>query len=205
MKSVANRHPDLMPDTSRTAPTDVVTRPLVQTDIVMSRAWAMPTPETFSLPPVARLLERWLVGRSVVIDPFARNSRYGTLRNDLSLATDAEYHMEARDFLRHLEATGVQADALLFDPPYSPRQIQEAYQAVGRRCGKEDTQSARLYAECRDMATGILVPGAIVISCGWNSGGFGKRRGFIQREILLVAHGAAHNDTIVTVEEKRSE
>jgi hypothetical protein len=170
--------------------------------VLMSRAWAMPSSETFSMSPVTRLMAKWLAGREVVVDPFARNSKWGTLRNDLSLATDAEYHMEARDFLRHLVQLGVEADALLFDPPYSPRQIQEAYQSIGRRCGKEDTQSARLYAECRDIATALLVPGAIVISCGWNSGGFGKKRGFVQREILLVAHGAAHNDTIVTVEEK---
>lgn len=170
--------------------------------VLMSRAWAMPKRETFSLPPVAALLDRWLAGRAVIVDPFARDSRRGTLRNDLSLATSADYHMDARDFLRHLVATGVMADALLFDPPYSPRQIQESYQSIGRAVGKEDTQSARLYAECRDIACQLLAQGAIVVSCGWNSGGFGKTRGFEQREILLVAHGAAHNDTIVTVEEK---
>lgn len=38
--------------------------------------------------------------------------------------------------------------------------------------------------------------------CGWNSAGFGKVRGYVFEEILLVAHGGAHNDTIVTVERR---
>jgi hypothetical protein len=154
------------------------------------------------MPPVVRLLTRWLAGRRVIVDPFARNSRFGTHRNDLSLATDAESHMDARDFLSALVRDGIEADALLFDPPYSPRQIKEAYQSIGRTCGKEDTQSARLYRECRDIACRLLRQGGIAISFGWNSCGFGINRGFEQREILLVAHGGAHNDTIATVEER---
>ena len=45
--------------------------------------------------------------------------------------------------------------------------------------------------------------GGIVLSCGWNSMGIGKTRGFEIIEILLVAHGGAKNDTIVTVEVKK--
>ena len=42
----------------------------------------------------------------------------------------------------------------------------------------------------------------IVVSCGWNSGGIGKKYGFEMLEVLLVPHGGQHNDTIVTVEKK---
>ena len=42
----------------------------------------------------------------------------------------------------------------------------------------------------------------IVITCGWNSGGIGKKYGFEIIEILLVPHGGWHNDTIITVEKK---
>ena len=35
-----------------------------------------------------------------------------------------------------------------------------------------------------------------------NSIGIGKKKGFEIIEILLVCHGRAHNDTIVTVERK---
>ena len=40
------------------------------------------------------------------------------------------------------------------------------------------------------------------IRCGWNSGGIRKKYGFEIVEILMVAHGGWHNDTIVTVEVK---
>lgn len=167
---------------------------------LMWRAWAMPSPDTFTIPPVSALLERWLRGRSCVVDPFARNSQIGTITNDLNPQTMAGEHLDARDFLTKLQREMVRCDAILFDPPYSPRQISEVYQQIGRSCSTEDTQNARLYKECRDLATPILRSGAVAISCGWNSGGFGVERGFIIREILIVAHGGAHNDTIVTVE-----
>lgn len=48
----------------------------------------------------------------------------------------------------------------------------------------------------------IVHQGGIVISFGWNSTGIGKKYGFEKIEILLVAHGSQHNDTIVVVERK---
>jgi hypothetical protein len=94
----------------------------------------------------------------------------------------------------------VRADAVLFDPPYSPRQIAEVYASIGRACSTQDTQNARLYREARVRLASMLKPGGIGISCGWNSTGFGAD--FKVEELLLIAHGGAHNDTIVTVERK---
>lgn len=48
----------------------------------------------------------------------------------------------------------------------------------------------------------LYKPTLIVISFGWNSGGIGKKYGFEIAEILMVAHGGWHNDTICTVEMK---
>ena len=169
-----------------------------------SREFAMGNHETFTLPPVSRLLDRWMsVGMpnclpcKVIIDPFARNSRRGTITNDLNPETSAQHHEEAEDFVKHLMA---RADAVLFDPPYSPRQVKEMYQHIGKRVTQRDTQQP--YRVIKDALTALLVPGGIVISCGWNSTGFGKKRGFELVEILLVHHGGMHNDTIVTVERK---
>ena len=167
--------------------------------IVMSRKFAMPNPETFSLAPVTDLLNRYLSGKSVVVDPFARNSKRGTITNDLNLKTTAMYHMPAEEFV---EGLNIKADAVLFDPPYSPRQISECYQSIGRKTTTKDTQNARLYKRVKDGLDRILIPGGIAICCGWNSMGFGLKRGYQMLEILLVPHGAAHNDTIVTVERK---
>jgi hypothetical protein len=44
--------------------------------------------------------------------------------------------------------------------------------------------------------------GGYAISFGWNSSGFGKKRGFEVKEIYLINHKRGHNDTIVTIEQK---
>ena len=58
------------------------------------------------------------------------------------------------------------------------------------------------YKKTRDVLAEKIKDNGIVISFGWNSIGFGKKRGFKIIEILLVAHGGNRNDTIVTVEIK---
>lgn len=163
----------------------------------------MPSPETFGVGPISCLLDRWREGREVVIDPFARNSRRGSVRNDLNPATDAEFHLPAEEFADGCCARGLRADAVLFDPPYSARQVAEVYQAIGRDVTEADTQNGRLGKRVKDALGRTVVDGGVAICCGWNSSGFGLGRGFELVEILLVAHGGAHNDTIVTVEQKR--
>lgn len=163
----------------------------------MSRVWAMPNADTFSVPVIGALVHKYLHGVSV--DPFARNKRWATFTNDLNPTTDAEHHMDAVDFLEMLSENDVTADVLILDPPYSPRQISECYKAAGKTVGMKDTQNAALYARVRSTARRLCKRGTIVLSFGWNSCGMGK--GFALRELLLVAHGGAHNDTICVVEE----
>ena len=52
--------------------------------------------------------------------------------------------------------------------------------------------------DIKNEITRILKPNGIVISFGWNSGGIGKVNGFNIIEILMIAHGGNHNDTICT-------
>lgn len=167
----------------------------------ITRVWSMPNPCTFDVAPIADLLDRWIEPGMVVVDPFARDSKRGTITNDLNPGTTAEYHMDAAVFcgvIGHVEA-----DAVLFDPPYSPRQISECYRSVGRTVGMEGTQNGALYRRVRDALDALLVTGGLAFSFGWNSAGFGKERGYSIEEILLVAHGGALNDTICVVERKR--
>jgi hypothetical protein len=159
-----------------------------------SRVWAMPNAATFSIPPIAELLDRWLVGAKVIVDPFCGSSLRGTHRNDLRDGVDAETYCRGLHIV---------ADVVLFDPPYSPRQISEVYKSVGLNVGMLETQNGRLYRRCRDALDALLRPGGIAISFGWNSAGFGRKRGYQQEEIMLVAHGGGHNDTIVVVERKQ--
>ena len=65
-----------------------------------------------------------------------------------------------------------------------------------------ETTQASYWSKQKDEIARILKPNGICISCGWNTNGVGKTRGFEQIEILLVAHGGNHNDTIITVERK---
>lgn len=168
----------------------------------IKRIWAMPSADTFNIEPIGKLVKELLASSTVSIDPFARNKRWATHTNDLNPKTQAECHLDAVEFLEMLADGGIVADLLIFDPPYSPRQITECYAEAGLKAGMKDTQNARLYSACRDAAMRILAPGAIVVSCGWNSSGMGIGRGFELVEILLVAHGGAHNDTIVVVEKR---
>jgi hypothetical protein len=162
----------------------------------MSRAWAMPTRDTFSCPPIGALVQKYLHGVSV--DPFARDNAWATYTNDINPGTKAMFHLDAEDFLWTLHEKGVKADCILLDPPYSPRQISECYAAAGLKASMKDTQNAALYKRVRWAARNLCKPGTVVLSFGWNSAGMGE--GFSLVELLLVAHGGAHNDTICLVE-----
>lgn len=167
----------------------------------IERIWAMPNHNTFSIKPIRELIERH-IDNGIWIDPFARNSPFNDrcfATNDLNMEANTTHHFEALEFLQQFNASSV--DGVLFDPPYSPRQISECYKQVGREVHMKDTQSS-FYGDRKKEIARIVRKGGIVISCGWNSGGIGKTLGFELIEILLVPHGGAHNDTIVTVERK---
>jgi hypothetical protein len=136
------------------------------------------------------------------VDPFARNSRLATVTNDLNPDTAAQHHLDAEDFCKMLAERGEQFDLAIFDPPYSPRQVSECYQSVGLEVGMKDTQTAVLYQRVRNALDAIMAPDSIVLSFGWNSAGMGDGRGYELCEVLLVAHGGAHNDTICIAERK---
>ena len=160
--------------------------------VKFSRAWAMAAKDTFLIQPIRDFVKRYL--RAVSVDPFSRNSSLATYTNDINPDTRADYHLDAVEFLSLMEKNGVSADVVLFDPPYSPRQISECYAAMGKDVSMIDTQNARLYSRCRRAIEKLCRPGSIVLSFGWNSCGMGKL--WRTDEILLVCHGGAHNDTI---------
>ena len=167
--------------------------------MIIKRKWAMPNTNTFAIPPIANLIARYAEKAACIVDPFARNSRIAHYRNDLNPNTKAEYHLDCLDFLRLMKEKGVMADLLFLDPPYTFHQMNEAYQGVGKKITGRESQ--RFYGDLRTAALGILKPRGIVISFGYNSIGMGKSRGCKILEILLVCHGRAHNDTIVTVDQ----
>lgn len=168
----------------------------------IERVWAMPSRDTFSVPPIRDFVRRYLAQSRVSIDPLARNSHLATYTNDLNPNTLATYHMDAELFCRVLRWKGIRADLGIVDPPYSPRQVKECYEGVGLSVGTKETQMAALYARVRDVLDPLIEVGGVVLSFGWNSSGMGIGRGYIQEEMLIVCHGAAHNDTICLAERK---
>jgi hypothetical protein len=147
---------------------------------------------------VKSLLLKYNVGKNW-IDPFAGMTSPAEFRNDLNPDSPAEYHLKADEFISQLQNkyTGI-----LFDPPYSLRQVKECYESFGMKFTQYDTQESIRWNELRDLISEKILPAGYAINFGWSSSGFGKGRGFEIIEILLICHGGAHNDTIVTVEQK---
>lgn len=107
--------------------------------------------------------------------------------------------MDAIDFIKKFKNESV--DFILFDPPYSPRQVSESYKKLGKTVNRETTQTT-YWSNLKKEIARVLKKDGGVISFGWNSGGIGKTLGFEIKEILIVAHGGWHNDTICTFEKK---
>ncbi len=132
-------------------------------------------------------------------DPFAGQSSPAHITNDLNPENTANFHLEALDFVNQLY--GNHYDGCLFDPPYSLTQVSRSYKDFGLKFkGKENPTGG--FPKVRDRISQLIKLGGYVISCGWNTVGMGKKRGFVIEEILIVSHGGNRSDTLITVERK---
>lgn len=170
----------------------------------IQRAWCMPNKNTFKIKPIKELILKYYNDSYLVIDPFANEATIGKfiknyVSNDLDTQFKTNYNLEAQEFMKLFKDNSV--DMLLFDPPYSGRQVSECYKKLGKTVTMKDTNSS-YFTRFKEQIARIVKPKGIVITFGWNSNGIGKKYGFEIIEILLIAHGSAHNDTIVTVERK---
>jgi len=180
-----------------------------------SQTFAMPNKACSEIKPIRLFMEDWIksvcgedyhdfdyrtAGSLAVVDPFARNCKLGTITNDLNPNTSAQFHMKAEDFLDHLLESNIKADVVIYDPPYSVRQISECFTEVGIKATQQDTQST-FYTKLKDRIRPLVKTGGVVLSFGWNSMGVGKK-GFTYEEIMLVTHGGIHNDTICVAQRK---
>lgn len=157
----------------------------------------MPNRNTFDIKPIKKLIHRYAYG--MIIDPFANKNKIANITNDLDTQYDTDYHMDALDFLKMFEDDSV--DTVLYDPPYSPRQVSECYKKLNMTVNMQTTQASYWSNQKKEISR-IVKKGGHAITCSWNSGGIGKKYGFEIVEILLVPHGGWHNDTIVVVERK---
>src|SRR3990172_1007669 len=126
----------------------------------------------------------------------------GTIKNEMNRHKPTDYHLDVLTFLRFMEQGKIRADVVIFDPPYSPRQIKDCYESVGLRMEQWDAGRAASWRQERTIIRRILRPGGIALSFGWSSIGMGVLHGFELLEVLLVCHGATHYDTICMAERK---
>lgn len=163
--------------------------------MIINRIWEMPSVWTFKMKSVQKLIDKYISENWV--DPFAGQYSPAEITNDIEESNrNATFHMDALEFLKTQKDNAV--CGVLFDPPYSVEQCLRRYTPKhGGTAGR-----AEYWARCKDEIKRIVIPGGYSISFGWDSTGIGKKRGFEIIEILLICHGACHNDTIITVETK---
>lgn len=167
--------------------------------IIIDRQWAMPNSKTFNVRAINELIRKYIKKGLKIIDPFANNCKIANITNDIDPQYNTDYHLDALEFLRLFEDSSI--DMVLYDPPYSPRQISECYKNLNMTVNTQTTQS-NYWSKHKEQISRIVKKDGVVITCSWNSGGIGKKYGFEIEKILLVPHGSWHNDTIVVVEKK---
>ena len=166
--------------------------------MIISRQWAMPNKNTFQIKPIKDLIERYINQQnkgSIILNPFANSSKIG-ITNDIDPQYNTDYNMDAIDFLRMYSDNSV--GLILWDPPFTPRQVSECYKKLKYTVNMETTQASYWSNQKKEIAR-ITKKNGVVICCGYNSGGIGEKNGFKIEEVLLTPHGGWHNDTIVTV------
>lgn len=149
---------------------------MLEQPLLIQRVWSMPNGRPYQIKAIATLIKEECRDDFLDVFPFGRQV----------------------DVLAHLKtiANGRIENAVI-DPPYSPRQAKEEY-----KLDLDAVEFTKYLSRVQDELSRVIRPGGMAISLGWNSNGLGKSRGFKLKKILLVAHGAHHNDTIVTVERK---
>lgn len=161
-------------------------------EILFSRVWAMPNQCTFSIPPIADFINRRLQVSKNSCDPFSADTNLACHRNDIRKSG-----IPSEIWLKQFPSGSM--DLVLYDAPYSPRQLKECYDDMG--ASLHDTKSSVWKAWKEEIAR-ITSTGGVVLSFGWQSSGIGKSLGFEIEEIRLVPHGGNHHDTICVAERK---
>ena len=176
----------------------------------IKRVWEMPNCKTFSMNCIKDFICNNIkhLNEGIVLDPFANEHSISNhisyklkyISNDIDKEYDTDFHMDALDFLKQYKDNSI--DVVLFDPPYSTRQVSECYTKIGKIVTSLDT-SNNFWTRIKSEIQRIVKVDGIVFSFGWNSNGIGEDY-FDKEQILMVAHGGNHNDTICVLERKKS-
>ena len=86
--------------------------------MIISREFATASAWTFIIPPIAKLLKRYVINPDEWCDPFAGKNSPAAWTNDMNPERNARFCLDAKDFCEQLD---VPIKGILFDPPYGPR------------------------------------------------------------------------------------
>ena len=131
--------------------------------MIINRVWAMPNSNTFSIPVIRDLILKYSNG--VIVDPFANNNSLATITNDIDPEMPTKYHMDATDFLKILPNNS--ADVVLYDPPYSPRQVAECYKKFNQTVNMKTTQASYWSNQKKEIGRIVKSGGYCIIGRSW--------------------------------------
>ena len=153
-----------------------------------------------------RYLNESVPGHPLFVDPFANDSftnyLQGCITNDLNPKFNTNYNLEFKDFAHEMKEIDHQFDLVIFDPPYSLRQLKDNYDGIGKDLKLWQTHN--MWGEGKDDLAQLVKVGGYVISLGWTTAGFGRKRGFSKREVHVFEQQAREDrySLFLVVEQK---
>ena len=127
---------------------------------------------------------------TIIIDPFARNCELATITNDINPDTNANYCMDALDFLCMLPSE--MADIVIFDPPFSRTQNKRKYGEIANVYTKPG-----YVKKCMLQIIRILKPNGVLMKLGYNS--TRHLPALELNKLYIVNFGGNRNDVIVSI------
>ena len=118
----------------------------------------MPNKNTFQIKGIQELILKYK--RGLTVDPFANINKLADITNDLDQQYHTTYHMDALDFLKMFENNSV--DTVLYDPPYSPRQVSECYKKLKQSVNMKTTQSSYWSNQKKEISRIVKKNGVVI-------------------------------------------
>jgi site-specific DNA-adenine methylase len=158
----------------------------------------MPNKNTFKIKPIKELIQKYNKNSFLSIDCFANRSKIAKVTNDLDTIYDTNFHLDALEFLSFFRNNSI--DFILNDPPYNEYQLKNSYNRKdkSKHFDNDNKYWKKIYTEYHKK----LKVGGYLLTFGWNTTGSNLPKKFEIIEILIVAHGGIHSDTICVVEKK---
>jgi len=106
----------------------------------ITRKWAMPNKKTFTIKPISDLIKRYYCKDSLDLFPYP-------------------YKEDVLDLLKRYKDNSIKL--ILFDPPYSPRQLKECYEERGEVL--HDAKSS-VWSKWKDETARVIKPDGLCLS-----------------------------------------